>query len=106
MDELYLAVYEQQGADQLRPLVDDCLANPSLLPEMPAEVRLAAGSGERYLPALREKLPALDWWPDAVARAATIARLAVPVFRDGGAVAAEKAQPVYLRDRVIQGAVR
>ncbi|KAB7521305.1 tRNA (adenosine(37)-N6)-threonylcarbamoyltransferase complex dimerization subunit type 1 TsaB, partial [Flagellimonas olearia] len=43
---------------------------------------------------------------DAHPRAQAVAQLALPAFERGEGVSAEQAQPVYLRDQVIQGAVR
>lgn len=105
MNELYLAVYEQQGSDGVHALVADCLASPTTLPPLPAQVQVGTGSGEVHREALQRALPGLQQWlPDGYPRAATIVRLAAPGFAAGEGVAAAQARPVYLRDQVIQGA--
>ncbi|KAF0806964.1 hypothetical protein A167_03088 [Alcanivorax sp. S71-1-4] len=108
MNELYLAVYAQQGdSDALQVLVEDCLASPLALPALPREVRTGTGSGDVHRAALQQALPALEeWLPDGYPRAATIVRLAAPGFAAGEGVDAAQARPVYLRDQVIQGANR
>ena len=74
----------------------------SWLPSLPGRLWAATGSGFERLPWLREA------YRDAVEmrfagdlpRAGAVARLAARRFARGGAVAAEDAAPLYLRDKV------
>ena len=106
MGELYMAVYGPGKEDLLETLLEDCLVAPAQLPALPRQVQVAVGSGAAYLEALQQQLPRLQWFEGAVARAGTVARLAVPALAAGQGCSAQQAQPVYLRDKVIQGAVR
>lgn len=106
MGELYLGGYRVQG-NQVVTLLTDCLADPAALPALPSGTWRGAGSGAVHLDAMQQCWPGLqEWQADVLPHAASVAALAVPIVRAGGAVPAEQAQPVYLRDRVIQGAVR
>lgn len=60
---------------------------------------LAAGNALRAFPEVAAQL-ACALAPQACASAASIARLAVKKFAEGGAVPAELAAPLYVRDRV------
>ncbi len=104
MGELYLGAYEVT-ADGAKALLKDGLYKPDSLPELPGAWRVA-GSGLVYQEALAAAYDISACDPDAHPHAQAVARLALPVFLRGEAVSAEQAQPVYLRDQVIQGAVR
>jgi len=106
MGELYLGGYSvTQGSVQT--LLQDCVAAPSALPALPGGQWRGAGSGALYLDAMRNAWPALlDWDATQLPHAASVAALAAVEHAAGAGVAAEQARPVYLRDRVIQGAIR
>lgn len=104
MGELYLGAYRING-DQLESVVADGLFKPDALPELDGQW-LIAGSGLVYQEALTAAYDASACVPDAHPHAKAVAQLALSVFQRGEAVSAELAQPVYLRDQVIQGAVR
>lgn len=105
MGELYLAGYQCQGSTQ-QCLLAEAVVAPDALPSLPAASWRGAGSGALYLTALRARWPTLtDWHDDITPRAAAIAALAAQQPAQHW-LAAEQAQPVYLRDQVIQGAVR
>lgn len=106
LGELYLGVYDRNSDGTLCTLLPDSLHSPRALPEFPPGIRCGGGSGDVWLEALREALPELPWKPDCQARAAHVARLAAPRLAAGERLDAEALQPLYLRDRVIQGAVR
>ncbi len=106
LGELYLAVYGRLAEDRLEALLPDCLCHPDALPSLPAGIRHAGGSGEVYREQLGEAVAGLEWLEGCRARARHVARLAAPRFRASEGLPAERAQPVYLRDQVIQGAVR
>lgn len=70
----------------------------SAIPESP-ETWSGVGNGFDRFDALAT-VTVKDRWPEVVASAAHVARLAVPDLRDGLGVPAEQAQPVYLRNHV------
>lgn len=101
MDEAYLAAYARAGEDW-DEVIAPRLAARGALPPLPGPRWAATGSGfDRF-----------DWLRDAyresvamrfegdLPRAGAVARLAVRRFARGGAVAAEEAAPLYLRDKV------
>jgi tRNA threonylcarbamoyladenosine biosynthesis protein TsaB len=104
MGELYLGGYRCfQG--RIDALLEDCLAAPSALPTLPDGEWRGAGSGAVHLAAMQGAWPTLtQWHDDLLPRAASVAALAANMPER--AVAADQARPVYLRDRVIQGAIR
>lgn len=106
MGELYLGGYSVvQG--KVQALLQDCVAAPSALPVLPGGEWRGAGSGALYLDAIRSAWPMLlDWDAEQLPHAASVAALAAVEHAAGGGVPAEQARPVYLRDRVIQGAIR
>ena len=106
MGELYLGGYKvTRGSVQV--LLEDCVAAPSALPALPVGQWRGAGSGGLYLDAMRSSWSTLlDWDATQLPHAASVAALAALQRAAGGGVPAEQARPVYLRDRVIQGAIR
>ena len=105
MGELYLGVYECEPGSANAVLCDG-LFKPDALPELPCAEWMIVGSGLVYQDALRAAYGASFCVADAHPRAQAVAQLALPAFERGEGVSAEQAQPVYLRDQVIQGAVR
>ena len=103
MDQVYAATYDVAADDRVSVISADGLYDPDQVPV--ADAARAVGDGQHYA-ALRELLPAAAWLADVAPRAGTVARLARHKWLAGDTMAAEDAQPVYLRDRVIQGAVR
>jgi tRNA threonylcarbamoyladenosine biosynthesis protein TsaB len=102
MGEIYHAAYARSAAgwDTVHA---PSLCAPAEAPALPAGAWTGCGSGfaaheaaleERY----RERLSAI--MPGVFPHARDIARLAAREFEAGRAVAAERAVPVYLRDRV------
>jgi tRNA threonylcarbamoyladenosine biosynthesis protein TsaB len=102
MSEVYLAAYVRDN-DGWRTVIQPCLQSPAALPELPGDGWAAVGSGfavrdGALVAACGDKLARVDVlrYP----RAADMARLAVPVFASGLAVAPEEAAPLYVRDKV------
>jgi len=102
MGEIYHAAYAQSAAGWATVHAPSLCA-PADAPLLPAGTWTGCGSGfaaheaalkERY----REQLSAI--MPEVFPHARDIARLAAREFEAGRAVAAERAVPVYLRDRV------
>jgi tRNA threonylcarbamoyladenosine biosynthesis protein TsaB len=106
MAELYVGGYRvSDGA--VKSLLQDCVLAPAVLPALPQGNWRGAGSGAVHLQALRAGWPELGTWDATLLpRAGSVAALAVEEHRAGRTVSAEQARPVYLRDQVIQGAVR
>jgi len=102
MSEVYLAAYVRDD-DGWRTVIQPCLQSPAALPELPGDGWAAVGSGfavrdGALVAACGDKLARVDVlrYPQA----ADMARLAVPVFASGLAVAPEEAAPLYVRDKV------
>jgi tRNA threonylcarbamoyladenosine biosynthesis protein TsaB len=101
MGEAYLAAYARNGEDW-DEVIAPRLATADALPPLPGPRWAATGSGfDRF-----------DWLRDAyrqsvamrfegdLPRAGSVARIAARRFGRGGGIAAERASPLYLRDKV------
>lgn len=101
MGEVYFAAWRREG-DSVREILAPACAPPEAVALPPGDQWFAIGSGlAAYGSRLRlppERLRASA--PDAVPRAADVARLALAVARAGGVVAPEEAAPLYVRDKV------
>jgi len=105
MGEVYLGAYQcEEGAASV--ILNDGLFNPDTLPDLPSADWMIVGSGLVYQDALVAAYGASHCVVDAHPHAKAVAQLALSAFERGEGVSAELAQPVYLRDQVIQGAVR
>ena len=105
MGEIYLGAYACEGG-VARTVFDDGLFHPDTLPSLPQKDWLIVGSGLVYREALCKAYGASHCEVDVHPHAKAVAQLALSGFQRGQGVSAELAQPVYLRDQVIQGAVR
>lgn len=105
MGEVYLGAYRCTD-NRAESLLADGLYRPDSLPELPAGDWLMAGSGLIYQDELVARYGTGPCLAELHPQAVAVAKLALPVVEQGGGVSAEQAQPVYLRDQVIQGAVR
>lgn len=101
MQEVYWAAYGVRG-ESIEALTAESLSPPGDIAPPDAGAWFGAGSGwGAYPDALKARVPGLQGMDAAVtAGAGDIARLAIKAFRQGGAVAPERALPVYLRDNV------
>lgn len=103
MDEIYAGAFVREG-ECVRALGDEWLGAPAAfeLPDRPGRWRGAgtgfAACGGAVRASLAPRFDAID--AQALPHAADIARLAVPAFGRGEAVAPEAAEPAYLRNRV------
>jgi tRNA threonylcarbamoyladenosine biosynthesis protein TsaB len=102
MGEVYLAAFQRQG-DGLRLLQPEAVARPdaAALPEGDGWHGVGTGFGavDGTLPArLGARLASVD--ADALPHAGDVARLAAMAFARGEAVAPERLEPAYLRDKV------
>ena len=102
MDEVYAAAYRHTAAGWQPLHTPQLYTLPALanlwLAAPPAQV---AGSA---VAAFADRLPWGDArrWPDCADRAAALLRLAEAAWAAGGAIAADHALPLYLRDKVAQ----
>lgn len=104
MGQVYLGGYQVLGTE-VRSLVPDCLCDPDSPPALPDAPWRGAGDGGAVAGLV--EAAGLGSWSDQVApRAATVAQLAMPKLLAGDTLSAEEAVPVYLRNQVIQGAIR
>lgn len=101
MDETYLAAYARDG-DDWSEVIAPCLADRAALPPLPGRSWVAAGSGFDRFAWLREHYgEAISHRIEGVLpRAGAIARLAMRRLARGLGVPAERAAPLYLRDKV------
>lgn len=108
MGELYVGQYRLvEGEQAVQACAADVLLGPEALPDLPAGDWRGAGSGALYLDTLRVRWSSLgDWFAGIGPRAGAMLPLAQAALQRGEAVAAEQARPVYLRNQVIQGAIR
>jgi tRNA threonylcarbamoyladenosine biosynthesis protein TsaB len=103
MGEVYLGEYEYAGESEVRALSPEALADPRAVSVSETRAWCGAGTGfDAESGALRERLGASLQRVDAAAlpHAAAIARLAAVAFARGEAVAPERLEPAYLRDKV------
>ena len=117
MAEVYIAGYNfHETESEPECLLNDMLCAPDALPpEFAASLSgdraehmwRGVGSGDMYLEQIRQQCSALGKWVgDIGPNAEAMLPLAVSAWHRGEAVAAELAQPVYLRNQVVQGAIR
>ena len=102
MGEIYHAAYARNGP-KWEPVHLPALYAPAEAPPLPAGSWIGCGSGfAAHGPVLQQlyagRLSAI--MPDVFPHARDIARLAVPEFEAGRAVAPEHAVPAYIRDKV------
>ncbi|WP_370210913.1 tRNA (adenosine(37)-N6)-threonylcarbamoyltransferase complex dimerization subunit type 1 TsaB [Alloalcanivorax venustensis] len=100
MGELYLGAY-QCGPDGVVPLLADGLFDPDAVPDLDGDDWLLAGSGAVYREQIAARVRLAEVDAEVAPRAGAVARLALPMVEQGRTVPAEQAQPVYLRDRVV-----
>ncbi len=107
MNELYTAGYIFDG-DTVGPhaVLDDMLCVPAQLPVLPAHAWRVVGTGHLHEQVVRQQWQLGDWVTDIGPRAVALLPLATAAWQRGGAIAAADARPVYLRNQVIQGAIR
>ena len=100
MGEVYWGVYAVAG-DDAKALDAERVCAPGAVTAPPGHW-LGAGSGwTTYAGILSQSLSVSGWRSESYPHAGDIARLAASPARRGGWIAAEKALPVYLRDRVV-----
>ncbi len=103
MREVYWGAFRCNQNGLVDPLFGEAVSSPQQVRVPTADSWVGAGNGwDRYADLLADRLapsPA-DIYSDQKPHASDIARLAVRAFKQGMAVSAEQATPVYLRDKV------
>ena len=103
MDEVYWAAYERNPAGLMTVSGEECVVSPQQAPLPAAGDWYGVGSGwASYPEALRQHVAGrvTAWDEHRLPQAADVARLGVAAYRQGLAVSADQALPVYLRDKV------
>lgn len=102
MGEAYLAAYARNGPDWDEVIAPRLVGPADSLPSLPGRQWAGTGSGFDRHEWLREgyRRPVEMRYEGDLPRAGAVARVAVRRFARGGAVAAERAAPLYLRDKV------
>ena len=102
MGEAYLAAYARNGADWDEVIAPRLVGPAGGVPPLPGRQWAATGSGFDRHEWLREgyRRPVEMRYEGDLPRAGAVARIAARRFLRGGAVAAERAAPLYLRDKV------
>ncbi|NJD05148.1 MAG: tRNA (adenosine(37)-N6)-threonylcarbamoyltransferase complex dimerization subunit type 1 TsaB [Methylococcaceae bacterium] len=104
MGEVYWGVYRRAGVDRVEPVGEECVVPPERVAAGAEWTGAGIGSGwGSYGAVLAERAGQRQLTAvlaDRFPRAGHIARLAVAEVGAGRTVAAEAAQPVYLRDQV------
>jgi tRNA threonylcarbamoyladenosine biosynthesis protein TsaB len=102
MGEAYLAAYARNGPDWAEVIAPRLVDPAGGLPPLPGRQWAATGSGFDRHEWLREgyRRPVEMRYEADLPRAGAVARIAARRFLRGDAVAAERAAPLYLRDKV------
>jgi tRNA threonylcarbamoyladenosine biosynthesis protein TsaB len=103
MQEVYWGAYRCGAGGLVEAVGEEAVAAPAQVALPEGRGWSGAGSGWASYAALlaaRCGLDAADIHADQQPHAADVARLAVALLQDGAAVPAERARPVYLRDKV------
>lgn len=104
MGEVYWSIYRRVADDRVEPAAAETVLAPDRVEVAAGLMGVGIGSGwATYGSLLAERVGSdrmLGLLPDRFPRAGNIARLADAEVAAGTAVAAEAAQPVYLRDQV------
>lgn len=102
MGEVYAGVFRRSG-DLLEAIGEETVGPADALRVPPGDAWSVIGSGwSSYGDAIERVLHAPPRWADGdrYPQASDIARLAAPITARGGGIAADRVQPVYLRDKV------
>lgn len=101
MSEVYWGAYRCDNVGIMRLHGDEAVCPPGdvVVPEGGAWFGAGSGWGA-YAEALNERSGVAEFNSELLVHAADVARIAVTLFDEGAAVAAEHAVPVYLRDQV------
>jgi tRNA threonylcarbamoyladenosine biosynthesis protein TsaB len=100
MDQIYWAWFEKRSDGLVHSLGDEQLTAPELVITDASVAAIGVGSGWQYRPRVADAgFQHID--VTCLPHASAILELALPVWKDGGAIAVEQAQPTYLRDNVV-----
>jgi len=101
MGETYFAAWQRAGKDW-QAVVPPCLATPTTLPALQGDDWTSIGSGFDRHDYVRQHFAAniRNVIPDRFPHARDIAAVALRIFARDGAVTADQAMPLYIRDKV------
>jgi len=102
MGEVYAGLFRRNG-DRVEAVGEETVGLAEALRIPSAGALNVIGTGwSSYRDAIEKTLPSPPRWADGARypHAADIARLAAPVAATGGGIAADRVQPIYLRDKV------
>lgn len=103
MGEVYAGIFRRTRDGLVEPMGAESVGQADGLQLPQSDTWNVIGSGwTSYRRALAARLPTAPLWAEGerYPQAAEVARLAAPIAQAGGAVAPERALPVYLRDKV------
>jgi tRNA threonylcarbamoyladenosine biosynthesis protein TsaB len=103
MGEIYAGVFRRAQDGAVEPIGAETVGTADTLQLPPAPAWNVVGSGwATYRDVLAARLAAAPVWADGECypQAIDVARIAAPIARAGGGVAAAQVAPVYLRDKV------
>ncbi len=102
MNQVYWGCYEVDASRDLRPVGPEQVADPDAVWVPPSPDWSGVGSGwARYPDSLGARLAVRECWPERHPDALDVALLAAYAWHRGETVSPEQAQPVYLRDQVV-----
>ena len=102
MGEVYAGFFRRSG-ERVEAIGDETVGSASALRMLSTRPLNVIGTGwSSYRDAIEAALGSAPRWADGARypQAADVARLAAPVASAGGGIAADRVQPVYLRDKV------
>jgi tRNA threonylcarbamoyladenosine biosynthesis protein TsaB len=102
MGEVYAGFFRRSG-DRVEAIGDETVGSADALRRLSAGPLNVIGTGwSSYRDAIERALGSPPRWADGARypQAADVARLAAPIAAAGGGIAADRVQPVYLRDKV------
>lgn len=106
MHEVYFASYHSDGSAYVQERVAACLLKPMQVDLQELDLAHSIGIGsawQAYPEQLSQAYPSLRIIPDVFPRAAQVAELALRDWAQGVRLSAAQAQPLYIRNRVVQG---
>lgn len=106
MHEVYLGAYQRDQEGFVTPLAADQVCSPDALPLLPEHAWWAGGGGLVYEEKLAKSYRLAGGELALYPQAASVATLASRAVSRGEGGLAEDARPVYLRNKVVRGAIR
>lgn len=106
MNEIYWGAYQLSEKNIMLPITAEAICLPAAIKINNENNFVGVGSGwDSYYAIMQNEITVEQWLPQRYPHAYDIAVLAQTDFREGKAVSAEQALPVYLRDKVTHQSV-